>query len=29
VARSSAGLSVPSDTEEWVCRSIRIAAQPA
>ena len=24
VASSSAGLSVPSDTEEWVCRSIRI-----
>src|SRR5919107_2298633 len=29
VARSSAGVSVPSDTEEWVCRSIRIRAQPA
>src|SRR4051812_22663722 len=24
-----AGSSVPSDTEEWACRSIRIAAQPA
>jgi hypothetical protein len=29
VASNSAGLSVPSDTEEWVCRSIRITAQPA
>ena len=23
----AAGVSVPSDTEEWVCRSIRIAAR--
>src|SRR3954447_16568595 len=29
VASSSAGVSVLSDTEEWVCRSIRIRTQPA
>src|SRR5690242_14488818 len=28
-ATSPAGVSVPSDTEEWVCRSIRITGQPA
>src|SRR4051812_43662124 len=29
LAMSSAGVSVPSETEEWVCRSIRITGQPA
>ena len=28
-ATSAAGGSVPSETEEWVCRSIRITDQPA
>src|SRR5512133_3696252 len=29
VPSSSDGLSVPPDTEEWVCRSISITAEPA